>query len=96
MGFSKDDVIYMAKMAKLRFTDEEAEKLAEEIAMVLSVIGEMESDDTANAAVGRRAGMPGPAGPVVRPDEVVVFEDRESFCKYKINARNVHTGSEGH
>ena len=39
MGFSKDDVIYMAKMAKLRFTDEEAEKLAEEIAMVLSVIG---------------------------------------------------------
>lgn len=76
MRISKDEVIYTAKLAKLCLTDEEAEKLAGELDAILADMGAMETIDMEDAGNDTEAGMP---RGVIRPDENVVFGDRDKL-----------------
>lgn len=73
MKINIDEVNYIAKLAKLKFTEEEAEKLAEEFQSILS---HFESIDRFDLSDVDRSKINGNLKPVVRKDEVSYFEDK--------------------
>lgn len=78
MKISKDDVVYIAKLAKLRFTDEEIAKLAGEFESILNHFQsidrmDLEHVDPDEITDGRE--------PVVRADDNVIFSDREKLFR---------------
>lgn len=87
MKISKDDVVYTAKLAKLRFSDEEAVRLAGELERILSHIGAMDSIDIKNVEAISGAGE---QKSVVRPDENVVFGNSEGLFKNTKSMRGTY------
>lgn len=78
MKISVEDINYIAGLAKLRLTPEQAESMIKELERVLShfeVIDRMDLDDnspdTCDCSIN----------PVFRQDEVFVFEDKEKLFR---------------
>jgi aspartyl-tRNA(Asn)/glutamyl-tRNA(Gln) amidotransferase subunit C len=78
MKISRDDVIYIAKLAKLRFSDEEIEKLTGEFESILNHFQSIDRMDLENIDADNMAdGLE----PVVRTDENAIFTDREKLFR---------------
>ncbi len=84
MKISKDDVVYIAKLAKLRFSDEEIEKLTGEFESILGYFQsidrmDLETVDPDEFADGRET--------VFRTDENVFGGDREKLFRNAASMR---------
>ncbi|MBC2581844.1 Asp-tRNA(Asn)/Glu-tRNA(Gln) amidotransferase subunit GatC [Clostridium sp. DJ247] len=71
-----DEVKYIAKLAKLKFTEEEAEKMAKEFGAIL---GHFESIDKFDLSDIDLNAYSKDLESVVREDVEVVFEDKEKL-----------------
>jgi len=80
---SVEDVIYIAKLAKLSITFEEAQKMVGEFEGILTYFESIDRLDSGDA-------LPDPPeremGTVLRKDEISVFEDKE---KLFLNAKSM-------
>lgn len=76
MKISKEDVIYIARLAKLRLSEEEAERMTEEFGSILAhfqsidMLG-LEGVNADEISDGRQS--------VVRPDKTSCFGDRQKL-----------------
>jgi len=87
MKISKDDVVYIAKLAKLRFSDEEIEKLTGEFESILSHFQSIDRMDLENInADDIKDGR----GSVVREDRNAVFEDKEKLFRNAESMRGTY------
>ena len=91
MKISKEEVIYIAKLAKLRFSDEEAEKMTGEFESILGHFQSIDRMDLENVDPDEFADR---KESIVRADENVVFGDNEKLFSNGVHARNIHTGSQ--
>lgn len=78
MSISKDEVKYIAKLAKLHFNEDEAELFAEEFENILSQFKTLDKLDLDDVEI-------------VRPKESVVRKDVVKKCEIKDLFRNVKT-----
>ncbi|HEY8349178.1 MAG TPA: Asp-tRNA(Asn)/Glu-tRNA(Gln) amidotransferase subunit GatC [Clostridia bacterium] len=78
MKISKDDVVYIAKLAKLRFSDEEIEKLTGEFESILSHFQSIDRMDLENVDPDEFADR---REPVFRADENTIFGDRDKLFR---------------
>lgn len=78
MKIDVNDVIYIAKLAKLRFTDEEIEILAKEFEGILSHFESIDNFDLSGVEIDVYSEN---MKPVLRKDEVAVFEDKNKLFK---------------
>lgn len=78
MSISKDEVKYIAKLAKLHFNEDEAELFAEEFENILSQFRTLDKLDLDDVEI-------------VRPKESVVRKDVVKKCEIKDLFRNVKT-----
>jgi len=73
---SIDDVKYIAKLAKLRFTDEEAERMSKDFEGILEHFKSIDKFDLSAVDLNKyKDGLES----VIREDEVKVYEDREKL-----------------
>jgi aspartyl-tRNA(Asn)/glutamyl-tRNA(Gln) amidotransferase subunit C len=73
---SIDEVKYIAKLAKLKFTDEEAEKMAKEFEGILGHFESIDKFDLSGVDLNKyEDGLKS----FVREDEVKVYEDNEKL-----------------
>ena len=87
MDIGVDDVKYIAKLAKLRFTEEQAKKLAEEFKSILThfqTIDKLDLSDI-NLNIYNKD-----LKSVLRKDEMVVFEDKTKLFQ---NVKSMMEGS---
>ncbi len=78
MKISKDDVIYIAKLARLRFNDEELVKLTGEFDGILDHFQSIDRMDLENVNPDE---ITGERESVVRADENAPFKDREKLFR---------------
>lgn len=78
MSISKDEVKYIAKLAKLHFNEDEAELFAEEFENILSQFRTLDKLDLDDVEI-------------IRPKESVVRKDVVKKCEIKDLFRNVKT-----
>lgn len=78
MKISIEDVAYIAKLAKLRFSDEELVRLTGEFEIILTHFKSIDRMDLENVDLDK---VPGEQQSVVRTDENVAFEDREKLFR---------------
>ena len=76
MKISKEEVIYIAKLAKLRFSDEEAEKMTGEFESILGHFASIDRMDLENVDPDEFADR---KESIVRAEEKVVFGDNEKL-----------------
>lgn len=76
MKISIDEVNYIAKLAKLRFSEEEAKKMAEEFQ---SILGHFESIDKFDLDDVQLDIYSEDLKPHLRKDETAVFEDKKKL-----------------
>lgn len=73
---SIDDVKYIAKLAKLKFTDEEAEKMSKDFEGILAHFKSIDKFDLSAVDLNKyKDGLES----VIRKDEVEVYEDKEKL-----------------
>jgi aspartyl-tRNA(Asn)/glutamyl-tRNA(Gln) amidotransferase subunit C len=73
---SIDDVKYIAKLAKLKFTDEEAEKMSKDFEGILEHFKSIDKFDLSAVDLNKyKDGLES----VIRKDEVEVYEDKEKL-----------------
>ncbi|MBI6872620.1 Asp-tRNA(Asn)/Glu-tRNA(Gln) amidotransferase subunit GatC [Clostridium aciditolerans] len=73
---SIDEVKYIAKLSKLKFTEEEAEKMAAEFGAILGHFEYIDKFDLSDIDIHpKREGLRS----VIRKDEEKVFEDKEKL-----------------
>ena len=73
---SIDDVKYIAKLAKLRFTDEEAERMAKDFQGILGHFKSIDKFDLSAVDLNKyEDGLES----VIREDEVKVFKNKEKL-----------------
>lgn len=86
MKITIDDVRYIAKLIKLRFSDEEAQKLVEEFEGILThfkTIDKMDLDIDLNQ-------LPKDQKPVIRADSKTVFEDKTKLFQNVKSMRDTY------
>jgi aspartyl-tRNA(Asn)/glutamyl-tRNA(Gln) amidotransferase subunit C len=76
MKITMDEVNYIAKLAKLRFTESEAKKMADEFQGILT---HFESIDKFDLSAIHLDIFSEDLKPVVRKDETAVFEDKKKL-----------------
>lgn len=76
MKISIDEVNYIAKLAKLRFTEEEAQRLAEEFQGILTHFESIDKLDLSDVTLDIYSED---LKPVLRKDETAVFEDKKKL-----------------
>lgn len=75
---SIDDVKYIAKLAKLRFTDEEAERMSKDFEGILEHFKSIDKFDLSAVDLNKyEDGLES----VIREDEVKVYEDKEKLLQ---------------
>lgn len=73
---SIDDVKYIAKLAKLKFTDEEAEKMSKDFEGILEHFKSIDKFDLSSVDLNKyEDGLES----VIREDEVKVYEDKDKL-----------------
>lgn len=87
MKITANDVNYIAKLAKLRFTEEEAEEMAEEFQHILTHFESIDKFDLSDIELNV---FSKDMKPVYRKDEAVVFEDK---AKLFSNAKTMEATS---
>lgn len=78
MKISKEDVVYIAKLAKLRFSEDEIEKLTGEFESILDYFRSIDRMDLENVDPDEFADR---RETVTRADENVIFGDREKLFR---------------
>lgn len=78
MKISKEDVVYIAKLAKLRFSEDEIEKLTGEFESILDYFRSIDRMDLENVDPDEFADR---SETVSRADENVIFGDREKLFR---------------
>lgn len=78
MKISKEDVVYIAKLAKLRFSEDEIEKLTGEFESILDYFRSIDRMDLENVDPDEFADR---RETVSRVDENVIFGDREKLFR---------------
>ena len=78
MKITREDVAYIAKLAKLRFSDEELVRLTGEFESILTLFQSIDRMDLENVDLDK---VPVEQQSVIRPDENIIFEDREKLFK---------------
>ena len=78
MKISKEDVVYIAKLAKLRFSEDEIEKLTGEFESILDYFRSIDRMDLENVDPDELADR---RETVSRADENVIFGDREKLFR---------------
>lgn len=82
-----DEVKYIAKLAKLKFTDEEAEKMAKEFEGILGHFASIDKFDLSNVDLNKyEDGLKS----VIREDEVKVYEDKEKLFRNAKTKRDTY------
>lgn len=76
MKISIDEVNYIAKLAKLRFTEEQSKKLSEEFQSILSHFESIDKFDLSDISLDIYSED---LKPVLRKDETSVFEDKKKL-----------------
>ncbi|NLK86808.1 MAG: Asp-tRNA(Asn)/Glu-tRNA(Gln) amidotransferase subunit GatC [Clostridiaceae bacterium] len=76
MKISREDVAYIAKLAKLRFSDEELDRLTREFETILTHFHSIDRMDLENVDLDK---VPVDQQSVVRSDEKTVFEDKKKL-----------------
>ena len=76
MKITMDEVTYIAKLAKLRFTEVEAKKMAEEFQGILTHFESIDKFDLSHINLDI---FSEDLKPVVRKDETAVFEDKKKL-----------------
>jgi aspartyl-tRNA(Asn)/glutamyl-tRNA(Gln) amidotransferase subunit C len=76
MKISIDEVNYIAKLAKLRFTEEQSKKLTEEFQSILSHFESIDKFDLSDISLDIYSED---LKPVLRKDETSVFEDKKKL-----------------
>jgi aspartyl-tRNA(Asn)/glutamyl-tRNA(Gln) amidotransferase subunit C len=73
---SIDEVKYIAKLAKLEFTDEEAKRMAKEFEAILGHFESIDKFDLSSVDLNKyKEGLKS----VIRKDEVTIYEDKEKL-----------------
>ena len=75
MKIKLDEVDYIAKLAKLKFTEEETERLAKEFDQILTHFDNISSE----SLDGIELGIKQTGESVLRKDEMKVFEDKKAL-----------------
>jgi len=76
MKITMDEVNYIAKLAKLRFTEAEAKKMAEEFQGILTHFESIDKFDLSDINLDF---FSEDLKPVVRKDETAIFEDKKKL-----------------
>ncbi|GIM27405.1 glutamyl-tRNA(Gln) amidotransferase subunit C 2 [Clostridium polyendosporum] len=76
MRISVEEVNYIAKLAKLKFTEDEAKKLAEEFQGILTHFESIDKFDLSDIHLDLYSED---LKPVLRKDETTVFEDKKKL-----------------
>ncbi len=76
MKITMEEVNYIAKLAKIRFTEAEAQKMAEEFQGILSHFESIDKFDLSGISLDIYSED---LKPVVRKDETAVFEDKKKL-----------------
>ncbi len=87
MKISTEDVTYIAKLAKLRFSDEETDRLTGEFESILTHFQSIDKMDLENVDLDK---VPVDQQSVVRPDENTVFEDKKKLFKNAKSMRETY------
>lgn len=74
MAISREDVLHVAKLARLALSDDEIDQLTEELGAILNHVAQIEALDTKGV---EPTAHPIPLVNVLRPDVVVPGVDRE-------------------
>ncbi len=77
MKINKDEVIYIAKLAKLSLTDEEAQKFINEFDNILTHFENMEREDLDEIDINEFTTRKS----VLRKDEIKVFGNKEELFR---------------
>jgi aspartyl-tRNA(Asn)/glutamyl-tRNA(Gln) amidotransferase subunit C len=73
---SIDEVKYIAKLAKMEFTDEEAKRMAKEFEAILGHFESIDKFDLSSVDLNKyKEGLKS----VIRKDEVTIYEDKEKL-----------------
>lgn len=76
MKVSIEEVNYIAKLSKLRFTEEQAEKMAKEFESILTHFESIDKFDLSDISLDI---YNKDLKPVIRKDETAVFEDKKKL-----------------
>ncbi len=78
MKLDKEEVKYIARLAKLSFTEDKAERLAEEFTQILSHFQAIDKIDLSDISLELPLDE---VKTVLRPDEAKIFENKEKLFK---------------
>ncbi len=78
MKISRDDVTYIAKLAKLRFSDDELAKLTGEFESILTHFQSIDRMDLEGVDLDK---VPTGQKSVVRADKNIVFDDKDKLFR---------------
>jgi aspartyl-tRNA(Asn)/glutamyl-tRNA(Gln) amidotransferase subunit C len=87
MGITRSEVNYIAKLSKLKFSDEEAEKLAHEFESILEHFQSIDKFDLDSVTLNSY--NPGSQS-VVRKDVPQVFEDKKKLFQNAKKMRDTY------
>lgn len=87
MKISAEDVAYIAKLAKLRFSDEELGRLTGEFESILTHFQSIDKMDLENVDLDK---VPADQQSVVRPDENTFFEDKKKLFRNAESMRETY------
>ncbi len=78
MALTKEEVLHIAKLARLELKEEEVEKFRTQLSEILEYVGQLSKVDTKGIEpISQITGLQN----VVREDRVAPFEDREAMLK---------------
>ena len=78
MALTKEEVLHIAKLARLELKDEEVEKFRTQLSEILEYVGQLSKVDTTGIEpISQITGLQN----VLREDRVESFEDREAMLK---------------
>ncbi|GAB6085609.1 Asp-tRNA(Asn)/Glu-tRNA(Gln) amidotransferase subunit GatC [Alkaliphilus crotonatoxidans] len=86
MEITREEVQYIAKLAKLRLTEAEAEKMAKEFEAIL---GHFQSIDRLELNDSKAVDLKPVQQTVLREDQATIFKDKKKLFK---NAKKVRQG----
>lgn len=85
MKISKEEVIYIAKLAKLQLTEEETEKMTQEFEGILSNFEAIKGVDLSEVQPQE---IDKESKPLLRQDEARIFQDKKKLYKNTLDLRD--------
>jgi aspartyl-tRNA(Asn)/glutamyl-tRNA(Gln) amidotransferase subunit C len=87
MKISREDVAYIAKLAKLHFSEEELARLTGEFESILTHFQSIDRMDLENVDLDK---VPGEQRSVVRPDVNTLFDDKKKLFRNAATMRETY------